>query len=111
MAHRRMIAPSPKRGGKSSLVQRQYFHDALLFLGFSVEARDNDGGVLDPWQQLATGLLATGSPGSGSGSGRGTGSDDGGGGQAKRKRSRGRRGKRKPRREGDGPSRASASES
>jgi poly(A) polymerase len=111
MAHRRMIAPSPKRGGKSSLVQRQYFHDALLFLGFSVEARDNDGGVLDHWQQLANGLLATGSPGSGSGSGRGTGSDDGGGGQAKRKRSRGRRGKRKPRREGDGPSRASASES
>lgn len=119
MAHRRMISPSPKRGGKSSLVQRQYFHDALLFLGFSVEARDNDGGVLEHWQQLANGLLATGSPptgrgagGSGRGSGSGSGSDDGdGGGQAKRRRSRGRRGKRKPRREGDGPSRASASES
>jgi poly(A) polymerase len=118
MAHRRMIQPSPKRGGKSSLVQRQYFHDALLFLGFSVEARDNDGGVLEHWQQLANGMLATGTPAPGrgagpSGSGRGSGSDDGdgGGGQAKRRRSRGRRGKRKPRREGDGPSRASASES
>lgn len=119
MAHRRMIAPSPKRGGKTSLVQRQYFHDALLFLGFSVEARDNDGGVLEHWQQLANGLLATGTPPSGrgaagssgaSGSGRGSPSSDGDGG-GKRRRSRGRRGKRKPRRDGDGPSRASASES
>jgi poly(A) polymerase len=108
MAHRRMIQPSPKRGGKTSLVQRQYFHDALLFLGFSVEARDNDGGVLDHWQQLATGQLATGTAGSR------TGSDDErgpAGGQAKRRRSRGRRGKRKPRREGDGPAGARASES
>jgi poly(A) polymerase len=109
MAHRRMIAPSPKRGGKSSLVQRQYFHDALLFLGFSVEARDNDGGVLEHWQQLASGQMATESGrGSASGDDRGGG---GPGGQSKRRRSRGRRGKRKPRRDGDGPSRASASES
>ena len=33
MAHRRMIQPGGRRGRKTSLVQRQYFHDALLFLG------------------------------------------------------------------------------
>jgi poly(A) polymerase len=110
MAHRRMIAPNPKRGGKSSLVQRQYFHDALLFLGFSVEARDNDGGVLEHWQQLASGQLAIES-GRGSASGNDDRGGGGPGGPGKRRRSRGRRGKRKPRRDGDGPSRASASES
>ena len=104
MAHRRMMQPSPKRGGKSSLVQRQYFHDALLFLGFSVEARDNDGSVLEHWQQLATGQLMTGV-------GRADDERSGPGGQAKRRRSRGRRGRRKPRREGDGPAGARASES
>lgn len=49
MAHRRML--SPGRGG--SMVHRQYFHDALLFLGLSVHARDEDGGALEHWQRLA----------------------------------------------------------
>jgi poly(A) polymerase len=106
MAHRRMMQPSPKRGGKSSLVQRQYFHDALLFLGFTVEARDKDGAVLEHWQQLASGELVTGVRVAGS-----DGERSGSGGQAKRRRSRGRRGRRKPRREGDGPAGARASES
>jgi poly(A) polymerase len=110
MAHRRMISPSPKRGGKSSLVQRQYFHDALLFLGFSVEARDNDGGVLEHWQQHATGQRAIDS-GTGGPSGRNDRGGGGPGGPGGQKRRRGRRGKRKPRRDGEGSSRASASES
>jgi poly(A) polymerase len=94
MSHRRMIQPSRKRGNKVSLVQRQYFHDALLFLGFSVEARDLDGTALEQWRQLAVG----GGPGS-SGPGddeSGGGGDGGAGGQRKRKRSRrSRGGKRK----------------
>lgn len=52
MAHRRMVAPG-RRGGKVSMAQRQYFHDALVFLGLSVEARDDDGGALAHWQRLA----------------------------------------------------------
>lgn len=52
MAHRRMALPG--RGGRrrSSLVQRQYFHDALIFLGISVQARGGDGSELRRWQSL-----------------------------------------------------------
>lgn len=110
MAHRRMIQPSRKRGRKASLVQRQYFHDALLFLGFSVEARDLDGSALDQWRQLAVGLGGSSDDpdddegGSGSGGG-------GAGGQRKRKRSRrSRRGKPKPK-PGSGGGRAGAGQS
>jgi poly(A) polymerase len=97
MAHRRMIQPSRKRGRKTSLVQRQYFHDALLFLGFSVEARDQGGSALEHWRALAA--LQVRDPDDddrgGGGGGRG--------GKRKRSRSRrGRRGKRKPRRKSDG---------
>ena len=53
MAHRRMIAPLKRGRGRISLVHRQYFLDALLFLAFSVEARDGDGGALEHWQELA----------------------------------------------------------
>lgn len=55
MAQRRMVQPQRgNRRRKSSLVQRQYFHDALLFLGFSVEARDLDGtNALEHWRNLA----------------------------------------------------------
>jgi poly(A) polymerase len=97
MAHRRMIQPSRKRGRKSSLIQRQYFHDALLFLGFSVEAREQDGNALEHWRQLAA--LQAREPGNDDQGGGGGGK----GGQRKRKRSRrGRRGKRKPRQRSDG---------
>ena len=104
MAHRRMIRPSRKRGRKSSLVQRQYFHDALLFLGFSVEAQGHDGAALEHWRQLAT-AVAKG-PGDDEPSG------DGGGGKKRRRSRRGRRGRRKTGRPGDGQSsaRAAASE-
>lgn len=102
MAHRRMIQPSRKRGRKSSLIQRQYFHDALLFLGFSVEARDQDGSALDHWRQLAS--LQAREPGDDDDRGGG-----GQGGERKRKRSRrGRRGKRKPRQRSGGQSDARA---
>ena len=97
MAHRRMIHPGGKRGRKTSLVQRQYFHDALLFLGFSVEVRDGDGSALDHWRALAKFTPSGGSDRDEL--------DDGGrgeGGDAKRKRSRRRRGKGKSRRKSTG---------
>lgn len=117
MAHRRMIHPSRKRGrNKTSLVQRQYFHDALLFLGFSVEARDRDGSALEHWRALANLRLPEGKGGGPGGGGeRGDERDeDGDEGASKRKRSRRRRGKGKSRRNGSGkpgrPPQASAGE-
>jgi len=54
IAQRRMTQPQGGRRRRSSLVQRQYFHDALLFLGFSVEARDHKGSnALEHWRKLA----------------------------------------------------------
>lgn len=104
MAHRRMVRPSRRRGRKSSLVHRQYFHDALLFLGFSVEARDSGGTALEHWRALAARPPVRVESGS---------DEERSGPRRKRKRSRrGRRGKRKPRSEGDkGSARAPASES
>jgi poly(A) polymerase len=52
MAHRRMLQPTQRRG-QPNLVQRQYFHDALLFLGFSVGAGMGDAGELARWHDLA----------------------------------------------------------
>ena len=106
-----MIQPSRRRGRKPSLVHRQYFHDALLFLGFSVEARDSGGTALEHWRQLAA-LPARPMPER----------EESRGPKRKRKRSRrGRRGKRKPRSEdggnggngggGEGKSKAQASAS
>src|SRR5690606_18983096 len=103
MAHRRMIHPSRKRGRKTSLVQRQYFHDALLFLGFSVEARDRDGSALEHWRALANFRLPEGS-GGGHGGGGAERDEDGDEGASKRKRGRRRRGKGKSRRDGSGRS-------
>jgi poly(A) polymerase len=103
MAHRRMIHPSRRRGRKTSLVQRQYFHDALLFLGFSVEARERDGSALEHWQELAQlqlGLL----PGAAA-------PDDNREDDDKRKRSRRRRGKGKSRRKPGGSSSKSGGKS
>ncbi len=52
MAHRRMVGPT-KRRRRPSLVQRQYFHDALVFLGIAVQARGEDDGEFSHWQRLA----------------------------------------------------------
>ena len=86
MAHRRMIQPSRRRGRKSSLVQRQYFHDALLFLGFSVEARDLDGSALEHWRALAAATARAN---------QAKGGERGRGGRKKRKRGGRKRGKGK----------------
>lgn len=53
MAHRRMVESLSRRKRRPSLVQRQYFHDALVFLGLTVKARGGDGSELGHWQRLA----------------------------------------------------------
>ncbi|MFV8749251.1 polynucleotide adenylyltransferase PcnB [Nannocystaceae bacterium ST9] len=103
MAHRRMIAPLKRGRGRISLVHRQYFLDALLFLAFSVEARDIDGSALEHWQALVR--LQQGAPESGEkppSGGGGSGAGGGGEGQG-RKRSGKRRRKRSKTRSGRGP--------
>jgi poly(A) polymerase len=52
MAHRRMVQPNPRRR-RASIAQRQYFHDALVFLGIAVSARGGDDSELAHWQALA----------------------------------------------------------
>ncbi len=51
MAQHRMMGPGRRR--RTSLVQRQYFHDALIFLGVAVRARGSDEGELARWRALA----------------------------------------------------------
>ena len=53
MAHRRMVDPAPRRRRRASLAQRQYFHDALIFLGIAVEATGDGGSELGRWKHLA----------------------------------------------------------
>ena len=53
VTHRRLLQPAKGRN-KNGLIHRNYFHDALIFLGLSVHARDEDGGALDYWQRIAT---------------------------------------------------------
>ncbi|MCA9682456.1 MAG: polynucleotide adenylyltransferase PcnB [Myxococcales bacterium] len=109
MAHRRMVAPSRRRGRKSSLVQRQYFHDALLFLGFTVEVREQDGGnVLEHWRALAT-VDDQQTSGGSSSSGSGSDSGPGAGGKRRRGRRRSRGGKGGKRSGGNKSNPASAS--
>jgi poly(A) polymerase len=48
-----MVEAVTRKKRRPSLVQRQYFHDALVFLGLSVKARGGDGGELLHWQRLA----------------------------------------------------------
>ena len=52
MAHRHMT-DQRRRRRRSSLAQRQYFHDALIFLGVSVKALGDDRGELARWKPLA----------------------------------------------------------
>ncbi len=65
MAHRRMTDVRPRRRRRSSLAQRQYFHDALIFLGISVKALGGDGSELTRWKAMAATLAGPG-PGPGS---------------------------------------------
>ena len=52
MAHRRMVDPRRRRG-RPSIAGRQYFHDALIFLGISVGATGDGGSELTRWKRLA----------------------------------------------------------
>ena len=54
MAHRRMIEPFNRRR-RASIAQRQYFHDALIFLGLAVSASGDRGRELERWRRLADG--------------------------------------------------------
>jgi poly(A) polymerase len=83
MAYRRMLTPGRGR----SLVNRQYFHDALLFLGFTVQAQYDEGGALAHWQKLA----ARRPKGGGGGGGGGESEDDRGSTGRRRRRRGGRR--------------------
>jgi poly(A) polymerase len=53
MATRRMMDPGGRRRRRPSLMQRQYFHDALIFLGIWVKAQGDEDGELERWRQLA----------------------------------------------------------
>jgi poly(A) polymerase len=103
MAHRRMIAPLKRGRGRISLVHRQYFLDALLFLAFSVEARDGDGGALEHWQELARmqqrAPEARDKPGGGSSSS----SNGGGGGEGQGRKRSGKRRRKRSKTAGGGP--------
>lgn len=98
MAHRHMT-DQRKRRRRSSLAQRQYFHDALIFMGMSVHALGDDGSELPRWKALAN---AEGDPVS---SGKSAEAPGG------RKRPRRRRSGRRPKKgEGDGRETASSQE-
>ena len=51
MAQHRMLSSGRRRC--ASLVQLEYFHDALIFLGVAVKARGHDGTELERWRTLA----------------------------------------------------------
>jgi poly(A) polymerase len=53
MAHRRLLEPGTRRR-RPAMAHRQYFHDALVFLGLWVEALGDGGSELARWRQLAT---------------------------------------------------------
>lgn len=90
MAHRHMT-DQRRRRRRSSLAQRQYFHDALIFLGISVKALGDDRGELSRWKALAA-VSAEPPPPPPKGGG--------GGEKGGRKRSRRRRNGRRPKSEG-----------
>jgi poly(A) polymerase len=90
MAHRHMT-DQRRRRRRSSLAQRQYFHDALIFLGISVKALGDDRGELARWKALADISAEPPSPPPKGG---------GGGEKGGRKRSRRRRSGRRPKADG-----------
>ncbi|MEM6994801.1 MAG: poly(A) polymerase, partial [Myxococcota bacterium] len=53
MAHRRLAGSPARRRRRGSVAQRQYFHDALVFLGVSVGALGDGGSELARWKALA----------------------------------------------------------
>lgn len=61
MAHRRMVEPARRRK-RQSLTSRQYFHDALIFLGISVQATGDGRGELSRWRTMASAGIAPHTP-------------------------------------------------
>jgi len=51
MAHRRLLEPGTRRR-RPAMAHRQYFHDALVFLGLWVEALGDGGSELERWRRL-----------------------------------------------------------
>ncbi|MBL4686021.1 MAG: polynucleotide adenylyltransferase PcnB [Nannocystaceae bacterium] len=94
MARRRMSASTGRRRRGSSVTQRDYFHDALVFLGVSVAALGDGGSELARWKSLAA--ASSGGPHGRGNDGRGNGGDgsDGSDGSDEPRRRR-RRGGRK----------------
>lgn len=66
MAHHRMV-DAGRRRRRSSIAQRQYFHDALVFLGLAVKATGGGGSELEHWRRLAAARRAADQPRNGSG--------------------------------------------
>lgn len=93
MAHQRLIEPARRR--RTGMATRQYFHDALVFLGVWVDALGDGQGELAQWQRLAAGAAEGGQrpaqqqgPGGNAPEGERTGGD-------RKRRRRGGRGRRK----------------
>ncbi len=91
MASRRML-DTGRRRRQSSLTDRDYFHDALIFLGVCVQATGNGEGELSRWKSMATLQREA----------KSSNSD-----RPRRRRRRGGRKRRKPRDSG-GPARAAS---
>lgn len=83
MSHRRITDQPRRRRRRNSPAQQQTFHDALIFMGISVQAMGGDDSELARWQALAAAQQATPAA-----------PRDRGGGEG-RKRSRRRRGGRR----------------
>ncbi|HWB77404.1 MAG TPA: polynucleotide adenylyltransferase PcnB [Nannocystaceae bacterium] len=54
MAHHRLLEPANRRR-RPAMAQRQYFHDALVFLGLWVAGLGDGHHELEQWQRLAKG--------------------------------------------------------
>ncbi len=84
MATRRMLVTTGKR--RSNLTDRDYFHDALIFLGISVQATGDGKSELGRWKRMASAQPEAGAEPENN----------------RRRRRRGGRKRRKPRGGGDG---------
>jgi poly(A) polymerase len=62
MAHRRLFEARRGKRRRTSLAQRQYFHDALAFVGIWVGARPEDGSELEAWKQITNSRLTATAP-------------------------------------------------
>ncbi len=54
LSHRRLVDPRPRKRRRTSLAQRQNFHEALAFLGIWVGAHAGDDGELEVWKAMVS---------------------------------------------------------